>query len=110
MARKENLTLDEFMRARTKSPSRSQVQASGEDEPRHVTAGDLSVADEHGLDARKALRQVKRARLKGASFFVNVNLDRDTKRRLKLAAFNGDTSMQAIVEKAIRRYLDEHGL
>jgi predicted transcriptional regulator len=40
---------------------------------------------------------------------VNVNLDRDTKRRLKLASFNTDTSMQAIMEKAIRQYLDTNG-
>jgi predicted transcriptional regulator len=52
---------------------------------------------------------MKRARMKGASHFVNVNLDRDTKRRLKLAAFNTDTSMQAIMEKAIRQYLDTNG-
>ena len=49
---------------------------------------------------------MKRARMKGASHFVNVNLDRETKRRLKLASFNLDTSMQAIMDKAIRQYLD----
>ena len=47
--------------------------------------------------------------MKGASHFVNVNLDQDTKRRLKLAAFNMDTSMQAIMEKAIRRFLETNG-
>ncbi|WP_245451082.1 hypothetical protein [Borborobacter arsenicus] len=47
--------------------------------------------------------------MKGASHYVNVNLDRDTKQRLKLASFNMDTSMQAIMEKAIRRYLDANG-
>jgi predicted transcriptional regulator len=52
---------------------------------------------------------MKRARMKGMSHFVNVNLDRDTKRRLKLAAFNLDTSMQAIMAKAIRQYLDANG-
>lgn len=61
-------------------------------------------------EASKALRQMKRARMKGASQFVNVNLDRETKRRLKLASFNMETSMQAIMEKAIRQYLDCHGL
>jgi hypothetical protein len=60
-------------------------------------------------DASKALRQMKRTRIKGTSHFVNVNVDRETKRRLKLASFNLDTSMQAIMEKAIRQYLDDSG-
>jgi len=60
-------------------------------------------------EASKALRQMKRARMKGTNHFVNVNLDRDTKRRLKLASFNMDTSMQTIMEKAIRQYLDTNG-
>ena len=60
-------------------------------------------------EASKALRQMKRARMKGASHFVNVNLDRDTKRRLKLASFNMETSMQALMEKAIQQYLDANG-
>ena len=64
---------------------------------------------ETSSQASKALRQMKRARMKGASHFVNVNLDRDTKRRLKLAAFNMETSMQALMEKAIRQYLDANG-
>ncbi|WP_353646768.1 hypothetical protein [Mesorhizobium sp. WSM2239] len=60
-------------------------------------------------DASKALRQMKRARMKGTSYFVNVKLDRETKRRLKLASFNLETSMQAIMEKALRQYLDDKG-
>jgi hypothetical protein len=60
-------------------------------------------------EASKALRQMKRVRMKGANHFVNVNLDRDTNRRLKLAAFNLETSMQAIMEKAIRQYLGTNG-
>jgi len=52
---------------------------------------------------------VKRERVKGENFFVNVSLDRQTKRRLKLASFNTETSMQAIIEAAIVRYLDEIG-
>ena len=52
---------------------------------------------------------MKRERMKGASHFVNVNLDRETKRRLKLASFNMETSMQALMEKAIRQYLDANG-
>jgi len=47
--------------------------------------------------------------MKGASHFVNVNLDRDMKRRLKLASFHMETSMQALMEKAIRQYLDANG-
>jgi predicted component of type VI protein secretion system len=72
--------------------------------------GDLADDGTRRQDARKALRQVKRERAKGASHFVNVNLDRETKRRLKLAAFNTETSMQTIMERAIRSYLDDHGL
>ena len=72
--------------------------------------GDLADDETRRQDARKALRQMKRERTKGTNHFVNVNLDRETKRRLKFAAFNTDTSMQMIMVRAIRSYLDDHGL
>jgi hypothetical protein len=113
MSRKENLSLDEFATA----PKR---QVPGDLEP--VVEGRIS-AENVGLspyehpdanarrqEARKALRRVKRERVKGESHFVNVSLDRQTKRRLKLASFNTETSMQALLERAIVKYLDEHGL
>jgi hypothetical protein len=115
MSGKEMLSLDEFATAPRKQRAVVETPASlnadraseardalepGPEEPRERRASS---------EASKVLRQMKRARMKGASHFVNVNLDRDTKRRLKLAAFNTDTSMQAIMEKAIRQYLDTNG-
>nr|WP_295468835.1 hypothetical protein [Mesorhizobium sp.] len=117
MSGKESLSLDEFATApRRQRPSlvpdpvRAQVErpadTAGVSEPETgVERGKMGTSSE----ASKALRQMKRARMKGASHFVNVNLDRETKRRLKLASFNMDTSMQAIMEKAIRQYLDANG-
>ena len=116
MSGKEMLSLDEFATAPRKQRAVVETPASlnadraseardalepGPEEPRERR--------EASSEASKALRQMKRARMKGASHFVNVNLDRDTKRRLKLAAFNTDTSMQAIMERAIRQYLDTNG-
>lgn len=116
MRGKETLSFDEFataprrQRAAVETPARVAADRAGEardasepgsEEPRQRGEG--------SSEAGKALRQMKRARMKGASHFVNVNLDRDTKRRLKLASFNTDTSMQAIMEKAIRQYLDVNG-
>ncbi|RUM96330.1 hypothetical protein EET67_18455 [Pseudaminobacter arsenicus] len=117
MSGKEILSLDEFALASRKqhkeaveSPANVQVECT-------VSTGvvlepvtpDVQEKAGKSSDAGKALRQMKRARMKGASHYVNVNLDRDTKQRLKLASFNMDTSMQAIMEKAIRRYLDANG-
>jgi len=114
---KENLSLDEFATA----PRRQRLSATlapahnGSDHPGTSTgvgvpspAGPREIG-ETVTEGSKALRQMKRARMKGASHFVNVNLDRDTKRRLKLASFNMETSMQALMEKAIRQYLDTNG-
>jgi post-segregation antitoxin (ccd killing protein) len=114
MSGKESLSLDEFataprkQRAVVEAPVRVDADRAGEarDAPQPRTEeprGDAS------SEASKALRRMKRARMKGASHFVNVNLDRETKRRLKLASFNSDTSMQVIMEKAIRQYLDANG-
>lgn len=117
MSGKETLSLDEFATA----PRRQRVATLGAppradaEQPREPAAIPDSTGNEALEDgtvrtgASKALRQMKRARMKGASHFVNVNLDRDTKRRLKLASFNMETSMQALMEKAIRQFLDSNG-
>ena len=41
--------------------------------------------------------------------FVNVHLDRETKKRLKLASFTSEVSMQSLMETAIRKFLDDNG-
>lgn len=117
MSGKESLSLDEFATApRRQRPAASLNPGPAEEEsPAVPPSAPVPVAREGtgrgaaASEASKALRQVKRARMKGANHFVNVNLDRDTKRRLKLASFNLDTSMQAMMEKAIRDYLDRNG-
>ncbi|MRX36902.1 hypothetical protein [Aminobacter sp. MDW-2] len=113
MSGKESLSLDEFATAPRK-PRSTPALPAGEQVERPVASDVMSepVAGADGekgemsSEASKALRQMKRARMKGASHFVNVNLDRDTKRRLKLASFNMETSMQVLMERAIRQYLD----
>lgn len=125
MTRKDSLSLDEFLTAPrkrfptgTSEPRRGQEPPAPEPEPgpEAVDGSSRQIEGEwrdYGgprQDARKALRQMKRERTKGASHFVNVNLDRETKRRLKLAAFHTETSMQMIMERAIHAYLDDHGL
>lgn len=114
---KEALSLDEFATAPRKQRTAVVERPSKVDVERLADTGAVSepatrVDREKGdtsSGASKALRQMKRARMKGVSHFVNVNLDRDTKRRLKLASFNMDTSMQSIMEKAIRQYLEANG-
>lgn len=117
MSGKESLSLDEFATAaRRQRPATSLDPDRAEDESSDAPQNSPAPAarEEAGKgaassEASKALRQMKRARMKGASHFVNVNLDRETKRRLKLASFNLETSMQALMEKAIRQYLDANG-
>ena len=115
MSGKEVLSLDEFTTApRKQRPGLVEPSVRREGvRPGHTPDQSEPSEDrekgEAASEASKALRQMKRARMKGASHFVNVNLDQDTKRRLKLAAFNMDTSMQAIMEKAIRRFLETNG-
>jgi hypothetical protein len=108
MSGKESLSLDEFAiaprRQRPADPAEEGSPAAPTPSAREETERGAASSE-----ARKALRQMKRARMKGASHFVNVNLDRDTKRRLKLASFNMDKSMQALMEKAIQQYLDANG-
>ena len=117
MTGKETLSFDEFTtaprRQRAATPEGpTGVNAGQPRQPTPITDSGSKESLEDGTvqsEASKALRQMKRARMKGASHFVNVNLDRETKRRLKLASFNMDTSMQVIMEKAIRQYLDANG-
>ncbi len=117
MSGKETLSLDEFATAPRRprpgvhaGPERVEIEqpprTGATEEP---LGGEAGEGGETSSEASKALRRMKRKRMKGASHFVNVNLDRDTKRRLKLASFNLDTSMQALMEKAIRHYLDANG-
>ena len=116
MSGKEMLSLDEFATAPRKQRAVVEMPAAGDADStaeardaREPGPEEPRKRREASGEASKALRQMKRARMKGASHFVNVNLDRNTKRRLKLAAFNTDTSMQAIMERAIRQYLDTNG-
>lgn len=113
MSGKDSLSLDEFATApRRQRPAASLDPDRAEEGSPAAPAPSARDGIERGAassEARKALRQMKRTRMKGASHFVNVNLDRDTKRRLKLASFNMETSMQALMEKAIRQYLDANG-
>jgi hypothetical protein len=117
MSGKESLSLDEFATAprRQRAAASLEPDRAGNERPAAPqSAPEPAPREETGRgaassEASKALRQMKRARMKGASHFVNVNLDRDTKRRLKLASFNLETSMQALMEKAIRQYLDANG-
>lgn len=112
MIGKEHLSLEEFVTA----PKKKVVVEVLDTHPPQTNTGlpePIANADQAESsirqDARRALRRVKRERVKGESFFVNVSLDRQTKRRLKLASFNAETSMQAIIEAAIVKYLDEIG-
>ena len=117
MSGKVSLSLAEFATApRRQRPSASLTpdRASDAGVVASQSAPAPAVTEETGKgaassEASKALRQMKRERMKGASHFVNVNLDRETKRRLKLASFNMETSMQDLMEKAIRQYLDTNG-
>lgn len=109
MTAKEQLSLDEFMTAPRKRPSAESMGPRADDPAARPRQEPVLEATAIAQEARKALRRAKRERLKGESFFVNVSLDRRTKRRLKLASFNAETSMQSIVEIAIVKYLDEIG-
>jgi hypothetical protein len=114
MSGKESLSLDEFATAPRRQRAAASLSPDYESPDAPQSAPAPAAREEAGRgaassEASKALRQMKRARMTGASHFVNVNLDRDTKRRLKLASFNLATSMQALMEKAIRQYLDANG-
>lgn len=118
MSRKDNLSLDEFATAPRKQTPRPPAPSDPLEMPPEkkvrlleppAFGGEAGEPALQRQEARKALRQVKRERMKGEHNFVNVNLDRDTKRRLKLASFSAETTMQSIMESAIRKYLDENG-
>jgi hypothetical protein len=120
MKREERLTLGEFATAPRKpvqlkpALGGSARRPDGEGGPGPQCSAPLQpVESDDGQatrsDARKALRRLKRERLKGVQNFVNVHLDRETKRRLKLASFEAEVSMQSLMEVAIKRFLDENG-
>lgn len=122
MTREEKLTLDEFVTAPRKTALPTPVEtedmppAAEAAAPVPVASGQVTgVEGREGddtarrLDARKALRRVKRERMKGVQNFVNVHLDRETKKRLKLASFTSERSMQSIMERAIIKFLAENG-
>ena len=122
MKREEKLTLDEFVTAPRKRALPKQVDtedmslsaeaaAAVPVASKQVTGIEEREDDEavRRLDARKALRRVKRERVRGVQNFVNVHLDRETKKRLKLASFTSERSMQSIMERAIIKYLDDNG-
>ncbi len=120
MMRGEKLTLDEFVTAPRKAgaprPAPAPVDRQAiDDAPQGETA--VTQAEQTGndesqatrTDARKALRRLKRERMNGVQNFVNVHLDRETKKRLKLASFTSEVSMQSLMETAIRKFLDDNG-
>ena len=117
--KEEKLTLDEFATAPRKAgptrPAPVPIDPQPIDDVREkegVVSAHRQETDDRAetrTDARKALRRLKRERMKGAQNFVNVHLDRDTKKRLKLASFTSELSMQSLMETAIRKFLDENG-
>ncbi|TIQ36266.1 MAG: hypothetical protein E5X48_10800 [Mesorhizobium sp.] len=113
MKREEKLAAAEFLTA-TRKPSPAPMR-SLEDIGPEARVGTLPPSVSDGApgmrtEARKALRRLKQERMKGTQNFVNVHLDRETKKRLKLASFTSETSMQFLVETAIRKFLDDNGL
>jgi ElaB/YqjD/DUF883 family membrane-anchored ribosome-binding protein len=120
MKREEQLTLDEFVTAPRKiglsqMTSVPLARQAIDDAPQTeaVLASSERKEDdeiqETRTEARKALRRLKRERMKGVQNFVNVHLDRETKKRLKLASFTSELPMQSLMETAIRKFLDENG-
>jgi hypothetical protein len=118
--RAEKLTLDEFATAPRKAGPTRPASAPIDQQPiDDIQEGNAVVSapkqpesndkPETRTDARKALRRLKRERMKGAQNFVNVHLDRETKKRLKLASFTSELSMQSLMETAIRKFLDDNG-
>lgn len=120
MRREEQLTLDEFVTAPRKTGAPRPASAVADRQPVDEVARDEAVVmpseqaekstvQETRTEARKALRRLKRERMKGVQSFVNVHLDRETKKRLKLASFTSELSMQTLMETAIRKFLDDNG-
>jgi hypothetical protein len=120
MKREEQLTLDEFATASRKAGAPRPASTVVDRLPADDAAQDEAVVklseqtesssvQETRTEARKALRRVKRERMKGVQSFVNVHLDRETKKRLKLASFTSELSMQSLMETAIRKFLDDNG-
>jgi len=119
MKREEKLTLDEFVTAPRKGGAPRAASAVADPQPVDAAQDEAvvmlseqtktSTVQETRTEARKALRRLKRERMKGVQSFVNVHLDRETKKRLKLASFTSELPMQSLMETAIRKFLDENG-
>lgn len=118
MKREEKLTLDEFVTAPRKAaaprPASAPADLQQDSAKDEVVVAPFEQAEapdgrETRTDARKALRRLQRERLKGVHNFVNVHRDRETKKRLKLASFTSEVSMQSLMEAAIRKFLDDNG-
>lgn len=120
MMRGEKLTLDEFVTAPRKARALRPASAAADRPEAYDSAKNEAVvmpseqleaasSQETRTDARKALRRLKRERMQGVQNFVNVHLDRETKKRLKLASFTSEVSMQSLMETAIRKFLDDNG-
>jgi hypothetical protein len=104
MKREERLALDEFVTARSKAGLTMKAADTLSNDAEEEEGQDTR------MEARKALRRLKRERMKGVQNFVNVHLDRETKRRLKMASFTLEISMQTLMEAAISKFLDENAL
>jgi hypothetical protein len=119
MKREGQLTLDEFVTAPRKTGAPRPASAVADRQPADAAQdeavvmpseqSETSTVQETRTEARKALRRMKRERMKGVQSFVNVHLDRETKKRLKLASFTSELPMQSLMETAIRKFLDENG-
>jgi hypothetical protein len=120
MTRGEKLTLDEFVTAPRKAGTSRPISASvGRQAIGDAQQSEAVVplpkqtahneTEDTRSEARKALRRLKGERMKGVQNFVNVHLDRETKKRLKLASFTSEVSMQSLMETAIRKFLDDNG-
>lgn len=120
MMRGEKLTLDEFVTAPRKAGAPRPALAPADRQRADDGAKDAAVvlpSKQTGDDetegtrteARKALRRLKGERMKGVQNFVNVHLDRETKKRLKFASFTSEVSMQSLMATAIRKFLDDNG-
>ena len=117
--KEEKLTLTEFATAPrkigaprlTSAPVARQAIDDAPQTEAVITVSEQTGDDENQetrTEARKALRRLKRERMKGVQNFVNVRLDRETKKRLKLASFTSELSMQSLMEAAIRKFLDDN--
>jgi hypothetical protein len=60
-------------------------------------------------DARRSLKNLKRAKQRHVKFHVNVALDQETKARLVRASQENDLKMTVVMKEAIDVYLKQNG-